>query len=129
MNDGIQLALVILALASPFLIAVFLKHYFKYKSETAHRLAELDLRMAANENEILRKQGARASIADRGSGSHRDGRWLHPAQEDRQPLTRPGTIPASERRRGLASAARYVEALDCCTIALRGGHQQFDRVE
>jgi len=56
MNDGIQLALVVLALASPFLIAVFLKHYFKYKSETAHKLAELDLKMAANENEILRKQ-------------------------------------------------------------------------
>ena len=56
MNDGIQLALVVLAVASPFLIAVFLKHYFQYKSETAHRLAELDLRMAASENEILKKQ-------------------------------------------------------------------------
>ena len=56
MNDGIQLALVVLALASPFLIAVFLKHYFRYKSETAHKLAELDLRIAVNENEILKKQ-------------------------------------------------------------------------
>ena len=56
MNDGIQLALVVLAVASPFLIAVFLKHYFHYKSETAHRLAELDSKMTANENEILRKQ-------------------------------------------------------------------------
>ena len=56
MNDGIQLAMIILALASPFLIAVFLKHYFRYKSETAHKLTELDLRMAGNENENLRKQ-------------------------------------------------------------------------
>lgn len=56
MNDGLQLAMVILALASPFLIAVFLKHYFQYKSETAHKLAELDLRVAASKNEILSKQ-------------------------------------------------------------------------
>jgi hypothetical protein len=56
MNEGLQLAMVVLAIASPFLIAVFLKHYFKYKSETAHRLAELDLRVAASENEALRKQ-------------------------------------------------------------------------
>lgn len=56
MNDGIQLAMVVLAVASPFLIAVFLKHYFRDKSETAHRLAQLDLKMAASENEILRKQ-------------------------------------------------------------------------
>jgi cell division protein FtsB len=56
MADGLQVALVVLALASPFLIAVFLKHYFQYKSETAHKLAELDLRTAANETESLRKQ-------------------------------------------------------------------------
>ena len=56
MLEDHQLALVVLAVASPFLIAVFLKHYFQYKSETAHKLAELDLKMTANENEILRKQ-------------------------------------------------------------------------
>lgn len=56
MNDGIQLAMVVLALASPFVIAVFLKHYFAYKSEAAHKLAALDLKVAANENESLRKQ-------------------------------------------------------------------------
>lgn len=56
MSEGLELALVVLAVASPFLIAVFLKHYFQYKSETAHKLAELDLKMTANENEVLRKQ-------------------------------------------------------------------------
>jgi hypothetical protein len=49
MDDGIQLALIVLALSLPFLIAVFLKHYFAYKSEAARKLA-------ANENEILRRQ-------------------------------------------------------------------------
>ena len=56
MTDGLQVALVVLALASPFLIAAFLKHYFQYKSETAHKLAELDLKTAANETESLRNQ-------------------------------------------------------------------------
>lgn len=56
MNDGIQLAVVVLALASPFIIAVFLKHYFAYKSEAAHKLAALDSSRAANENAALRKQ-------------------------------------------------------------------------
>jgi hypothetical protein len=58
MNEGIQLAIVVLAVTSPFLIGVFLKHYFMYKSATAHKLAELDLKIAANENDILRKQVA-----------------------------------------------------------------------
>ena len=49
MNDGIQLAMVVLALASPFVIAVFLKHYFAYKSEAAHKLAALDLKVAAKQ--------------------------------------------------------------------------------
>jgi ribosomal protein S3AE len=56
MSDGLQVAVIVLALASPFLIGVFLKHYFQYKSETAHKLADLDLRTAANETEGLRKQ-------------------------------------------------------------------------
>jgi cell division protein FtsB len=56
MGDGLELAMVVLAIASPFLIAVFLKHYFQYKSETAHRLAQLDLRVAASETDALRKQ-------------------------------------------------------------------------
>jgi cell division protein FtsB len=56
MNQGIEIAMVVLALASPFLIAVFVKHYFQYRSETAHKLAELDLKIAVNENEILKKQ-------------------------------------------------------------------------
>jgi hypothetical protein len=56
MNNALELALILLALASPFLVAAFLKHYFRYKSETAHKLAELDLRVAANQNEILRKE-------------------------------------------------------------------------
>jgi cell division protein FtsB len=58
MNDGLQLASVVLALASPFVIAVFLKHYFAYKSEAARKRAQHDLSTAANENEILRKQVA-----------------------------------------------------------------------
>jgi hypothetical protein len=56
MNDGLQLATVVLALASPFVIAVFLKHYFAYKSEAAHKLAALHLRAAVNENESLQRQ-------------------------------------------------------------------------
>lgn len=56
MNEGLQLAMVILALGSPFLIAVFLKHYFQYKSAVAHRLADADRTAAENNNEILRKQ-------------------------------------------------------------------------
>jgi hypothetical protein len=56
MGDGLELAMVVLAIASPFLIAVFLKHYFQYKSETAHRLAQLDLGVAASETDALKKQ-------------------------------------------------------------------------
>ena len=56
MSDILELALVLLALASPFLVALLLKHYFRYRSETAQKLAELDLKLAQNENEILRKQ-------------------------------------------------------------------------
>ena len=49
-------ALVLLIFASPILIGVFLKHYFKYKSETASKLAELDLKIARNENEVLQQR-------------------------------------------------------------------------
>ncbi len=56
MADILELALILLAVASPFLIAMLLKHYFQYKSETANKLAELDLKLAQNENELLRQQ-------------------------------------------------------------------------
>ena len=49
-------ALVLMVCASPILVAVFLKHYFRYKSETASKLAELDLKLAVNENEILQRR-------------------------------------------------------------------------
>lgn len=56
MNDGLQLASVVLALASPFVITVFLKHYFAYKSEAARKRSEQDLKDAASESETLRRQ-------------------------------------------------------------------------
>jgi|GEM_PF-6038520 len=37
-------ALVLMVCASPVLVAVFLKHHYRYKSEMAGKLAELDLK-------------------------------------------------------------------------------------
>ena len=55
MQDIFELALVLLAVASPFLLALFLKHYFAYKSQTAHKLAELDLKVAERNSEALER--------------------------------------------------------------------------
>jgi cell division protein FtsB len=54
-NSAIELALIVIAVSSPFLIAVFMKHYFSYKADAAQKLAELDLKAAASDNEALRK--------------------------------------------------------------------------
>lgn len=49
-------ALVLMVCASPVLVAVFLKHHYRYKSEMAGKLAELDLKLAQNQNEILQQR-------------------------------------------------------------------------
>ncbi len=55
MQSILELALVLLAVASPFLLALFLKHYFAYKSQTANKLAELDLKVAERDTEALQQ--------------------------------------------------------------------------
>ena len=52
--EGIfKFAVVMIAIASPVLVAIFMKHYFRYKADTASKLAELDLRIAKSENSLL----------------------------------------------------------------------------
>ncbi len=45
--------LVVLVCASPFLVGIFLQQYFKYKTETASKLAEIELALTQNQNELL----------------------------------------------------------------------------
>lgn len=55
--EGILIfALVVLVLASPFLVGLLLKQYFRYKSETASKLAELELAVSHGKNELLQHQ-------------------------------------------------------------------------
>lgn len=49
-------AVFLLAATSPILIAVFLKQYFRYKSETNNKLADLDLKLAQSQNDLLQKR-------------------------------------------------------------------------
>ena len=46
----------VLVLASPFLIGMFFKQYFKYKSESTAKLAELELKVSQGENELLQRR-------------------------------------------------------------------------
>ncbi len=80
MKDILELILVIVALASPFLIGLFLKHYFRYKSDVAGKLAKLDLKVAEANNEALHKlvvtlqsrvEVLEAIVTDEGYNLHR----------------------------------------------------------
>ena len=49
-------AIFLIAVTSPVLITTFLKQYFRYKSETTNKLAELDLKLAQGQNDLLQKR-------------------------------------------------------------------------
>ncbi len=59
MQSILELALVLLAVASPFLLALFLKQYFAYKSHTANQLAELAARDGKAQHQHLLRLQAR----------------------------------------------------------------------
>ncbi len=56
MSDILVLAGVVLAIAMPFLVAIFLKHYFAHKSKIASQLSLMKLEIAQLDNEDLRQQ-------------------------------------------------------------------------
>ncbi len=58
MRDALEVGAVMLAIAAPFLIALFLKHYFNYRSEVAIQINKMKLEVSELDNAALRDQVA-----------------------------------------------------------------------
>jgi hypothetical protein len=58
MKNFLELFLVMVAVSSPVLIIVFVRHYFRYRAHVAHRIGEAAREAAERDGEELRREVA-----------------------------------------------------------------------